>query len=82
LSDLTQLSTGLPERFRPVLSGLIARLPYLLAVDWPLVPNHIDLQENNIHVDPRADNLTGVVDWAGAQVGAFGMSLGSVENIL
>jgi hypothetical protein len=65
-----------------VLSGLVARLPYLLAVDWPLVPNHIDLPENDIHVGPQTGGLTGVVDWVGAQVGPFGMSLGGVENIL
>jgi len=82
LSDLEQLSKGLPKRFRPVLNGLIERLPYLLAVDWRLVANHIDLLENNIHVDLSAGYLMGVVDWAGAQVGPFGMSLGGVENML
>ncbi|RPD77903.1 hypothetical protein L226DRAFT_611089 [Lentinus tigrinus ALCF2SS1-7] len=82
LSDLTRLSGGLPERFRPVLRGLIERLPHLLADGWPLVPNHIDLLENNIHADPQTGALTGVVDWAGTEVGPFGMSLGAVENIL
>ncbi|KAH9922906.1 uncharacterized protein B0H18DRAFT_878915 [Fomitopsis serialis] len=82
LSDLKQLSTGLPKRFCPVLNGLIERLPYLLALDWPLVANHIDLLENNIHADTQTGTLAGVVDWAGAQVGSFGISLGGVENIL
>ncbi|KAK3905877.1 hypothetical protein C8A05DRAFT_41263 [Staphylotrichum tortipilum] len=75
-SDLTQLLNGLPTRFRPVLSGLISRPPDLVLTDWALVPNHIDLLENNIHVDPReGGRLTGVV-------GPFGMSIGEVENLL
>ena len=81
-SQLKQLSKGLPQRFRPVLSRLIPRLPYILAVDWPLVPNHIDLLENNIHVDPGTGEFMGMCDWAGTEVSPFGMSLGGVENIL
>ena len=81
-SQLSQLSKGLPERFRPVVGQLIPRLPYILALDWPLVPNHIDLLENNIHVDPNTGKLAGIRDWAGAEVSPFGMSLGAVENML
>ncbi|KAL1852025.1 hypothetical protein VTK73DRAFT_9320 [Phialemonium thermophilum] len=64
---LTQLAAGLPQRFRPVLSRLVPRLPALLAVDWPLVPPDVDLLENNIHVDPATGELMGVCDWAGAE---------------
>jgi hypothetical protein len=81
-SQLTQLSTGLPQRFRPVLNRLIPRLPYILATDWPLVPNHIDLLENNMHVDPSTGKFMGMCDWAGTEASPFGMSLGGVENIL
>ncbi|OAA51037.1 hypothetical protein BBO_00984 [Beauveria brongniartii RCEF 3172] len=47
---------------------------------WPLVPNHIDLPENNIHVDPGmlAGSL-GICDWRGAQVRPFGTALGLIE---
>ncbi|KAL9104430.1 MAG: hypothetical protein Q9163_000636 [Psora crenata] len=48
----------------------------------PLVPNHIDLLENNIHVDPNTGNLTGICDWADAEISPFGISLGAVENML
>ncbi|KAG8739848.1 hypothetical protein FRC10_005043 [Ceratobasidium sp. 414] len=81
-SQLSQLSAGLPERFRLVLDQLIPRLPYLLGADWPLVPNHVDLVENNIHVYRDTGKLTGICDWAGTEISPFGMSLGAVENIL
>ena len=81
-TQLLQLSAGLPKRFRPLLNRLIPRLQYITAVEWPLVPNHIDLLENNIHVDPSTGKLTGICDWAGAEISPFGMSLGAVENML
>ncbi|OAA70372.1 hypothetical protein ISF_02346 [Cordyceps fumosorosea ARSEF 2679] len=54
-ADLEQLRIGLPARFRPTLEGLLQALPSLLFPDdgWPMVPNHADLLENNIHVDPE-----------------------------
>lgn len=82
MSQLVQLSAGLPQRFGPVLDGLIQRLPYLMGAGWPLVPNHDDLLENNIHVDPSTGKLVGICDWAGTEISPFGMSLGWVENIL
>ncbi|KAK3303083.1 uncharacterized protein B0T15DRAFT_486588 [Chaetomium strumarium] len=82
MTQHSQLSAGLPERFRPMLNRLLPRLQYITAVEWPLVPNHIDLLENNIHVDPSTGKLTGVCDWAGTEVSPFGMSLGAVENML
>ncbi|GAB1311741.1 hypothetical protein MFIFM68171_01951 [Madurella fahalii] len=81
-TQLSQLSVGLAERFRPVLNRLIPRLLYIMAAEWPLVPNHIDLLENNIHVDQSTGKLTGICDWAGTEIGQFGMSLGAVENVL
>lgn len=81
-SDLSQLSAGLPERFRPIVNRLLARLPYILTDDWPLVPNHADLVENNIHADPTTGKLSGVCDWAKATISPFGMPLAEVENML
>ena len=49
-SQLQQLHRGLPVRFRATLKRLLKQLPELFAEDWPLVPNHTDLLENNIHV--------------------------------
>lgn len=59
-SQLSQLSQGLPSRFRPTLDNLTSWLPGLFASDWPLVPNHTDLLENNIHVDPNKGSITGI----------------------
>ncbi|MBE3045414.1 phosphotransferase [Candidatus Bathyarchaeota archaeon] len=81
-SQLTQLSTGLPMSFRPTLTNLIACLPELFADDWPLVPHHTDLLENNIHVDPATGALRGICDWKDTAVGPFGTSLWSLETML
>jgi Ser/Thr protein kinase RdoA (MazF antagonist) len=82
LSQLSQLVKGLPERFRPSLEHLITKLPGLLAEDWPLVPNHNDLLENNIHVNPETGQIVGICDWTDTTIGPFGMSLGGLETML
>ncbi|KIH91346.1 hypothetical protein SPBR_01851 [Sporothrix brasiliensis 5110] len=82
VEQLTMLREGLPVRFRLTLEGIIAQLPRLFTEDWPQVPNHIDLLENNIHVDPTTGAVTGVCDWPGAAMGPFGMSLGGLETML
>ncbi|KAM3536084.1 hypothetical protein MY4038_000550 [Beauveria bassiana] len=46
------LRLALPSHFHAHLYKLIPELPSLFNTRWPLVPNHIDLFENNIHVDP------------------------------
>ncbi|CAA7261240.1 unnamed protein product [Cyclocybe aegerita] len=81
-SQLTQLCAGLPPRFHQTLDNLISRLPDLFAEDWPMVPNHTDLLENNIHVDTGTGKLVGICDWKGTEVSPFGMSLGGLETML
>ncbi|TKW55799.1 hypothetical protein CTA1_4274 [Colletotrichum tanaceti] len=44
-----QLRKGLPERFHSTLDEIIPQLPDLFTEGWPLVPNHTNLLENNIH---------------------------------
>ncbi len=58
------------------------RLEYIVAIDWPLVPNHIDLIEHNIHVDAYTGNLKGTCDWPCTEISPLGMSIGAVENLL
>ncbi|KAM3506909.1 hypothetical protein MY10362_002096 [Beauveria mimosiformis] len=53
--------------------ALPAQFHDLFNTGWPLVPNHIDLPENNIHVDP---------DSRGAEVSPFGTALGLIEVAL
>lgn len=61
-SQLSSLRQGLPSRFRSKLEKLIKGFPGVFAQDWPLVPNHGDLLENNIHVNPATGNITGICD--------------------
>jgi hypothetical protein len=62
--------------------NLISRLPGLFVSDWPLVPNHIDLLENNIHIDLNTGKLMGICDWKDTEVSPFGMLLGGLEIML
>jgi len=81
-SELSQLRQGLPMRFRPTLDYLISKLPGLFENNWPLVPNHTDLLENNIHVSTATGRMTGICDWKDTAIGPFGMSLGGLETML
>lgn len=78
-AQLAVLERGLPSRFRQTLKQVRSRLPELFAEDWPMVPNHIDLRENNIHVDTTSGSLVGICDWKETEVSPFGMSLGGFE---
>ncbi|KAL9030819.1 MAG: hypothetical protein Q9196_001094 [Gyalolechia fulgens] len=77
---LRKLRAGLAERFHAQLDALIPQLRSLFAQDWPLVPNHTDLLENNIHVDPDTGAIVGICDWRDADVSPFGMSLGGPRD--
>lgn len=81
-SQLISLRQGLPERFGPTLDELISKLPGLFSSSWPLVPNHTDLLENNIHVSAQTGHLAGICDWKDATIGPFGVSLGGLEVML
>lgn len=81
-ADLEQLRQGLPERFHEVLDRLLQALPTLFDHDWPMVPNHTDLLENNIHVDLETGRITGICDWGDATVSPFGTSLWGLDSFL
>lgn len=76
------LRDGLPKRFRKDLEYVISQLPHLFDENWPQVPNHVDLLENNIHVNQTTGLVTGICDWPEAVDGPFGMSLGGLETML
>ena len=44
--------------------------------------SHGDLSELNILINPDTGSLTGIVDWAEAEVLPFGLSLWGLENCL
>ncbi|CAI6336297.1 unnamed protein product [Periconia digitata] len=49
---------------------------------YPTVLNHGDLIPSNILVDPRTHELTGLVDWAEAEVLPFGVCFYGVDRLL
>lgn len=65
-----------------MLDHLLQALPNLFADDWPMVPNHTDLLENNIHVSLETGHFTGICDWKDAAFSPFGMSLVGLESLL
>jgi hypothetical protein len=81
---LNQLSQKLPERFHQTLAQVRQGLSLLFRPDYlyPIVLNHDDLPEMNIHVDEETGRITGIVDWVGAKIAPFGTSLGGLETIL
>jgi len=77
-----QLSHGLPDRFQLKLDEMRRGLPLLFRPDYPMVLNHDDLLEMNIHVNEDTGHITGIVDWADAKIAPFGTSLGGLETVL
>lgn len=57
-------------------------LPLLFRSEYPFVLHHGDLLENNFHVEPESGHITGVVDWAEAQIAPYGISLGALEIVV
>jgi hypothetical protein len=76
------LSRRLPRRFQENLTLIRAGLPSLFDASYPLALNHGDLSGLNIFVDPSTGRITGIIDWAEATIGPFGMSLWGLENLL
>lgn len=81
-ADLKQLREGLPSQWHIMLDNLLQALPLLFVSDWPMVPNHTDLLENNIHVDSSTGRITGICDWKDTTVSPFGTSLWGIESML
>jgi hypothetical protein len=61
--DLMSFRNGLPERFSLTVDKLLSQLPRLFDINWPLVPHHTDLLENNIHVNKETGHIAGICDW-------------------
>lgn len=82
LARLERISNDLPDDFRPLLGKLKSQILSLFTSDFPMVINHWDLLENNIHVDVQTGRITGIVDWRNAKVGPFAVQFWGLENIL
>jgi len=81
-SQLERLVKRLPERFQSPKERLRSQLPPLFRRDYPMVINHWDLLENNIHADAQTGHLTGILDWHEAKVGPIGIQFWGLENLL
>ncbi|KAF9883897.1 hypothetical protein FE257_002691 [Aspergillus nanangensis] len=79
---LDRISQGLPERLQVKLNEVRKELPLLFRPEYPMVFQHDDLLENNIHVDETTGHITGIVDWSDAIIAPFGISLGGLETLL
>lgn len=79
--DMEQLLVSLPDRFLPVIEQTIDSLPPILDL-LPMVLLHKDFGSCNIIVDSKSCHLVGVIDWAEAQVGPFGLNLYSLQGFM
>lgn len=79
---LQVLAQNLPSRFSASVSQLQNNLPLLFSEGYPGVLTHGDLSEMNFLVNPETGHLTGVIDWAEAEILPFGCALWGLENVL
>lgn len=77
---LHQLTQELPHRFRPGALSTLKQICRLNVLPWVLT--HGDIVTSNIMVDPISSHLTGLVDWAEAEVLPFGLCLYGLEELL
>lgn len=80
-NNLHLLARTLPERFSRDILGLTECLDSIFK-NLPMVLTHGDLCEMNFLVDENTGHLTGVIDWAEAEILPFGFNLWGVENLL
>lgn len=77
---LESLCMHLPSRYRPIAQHVLQHLPSIDSLPWVLT--HGDLVSSNIMLDPSTGRLTGLVDWAEAEVLPFGTCLYGLEELL
>lgn len=80
-NNLHLLARTLPERFSSDILELTECLDSIFKT-LPMVLTHGDLCEMNFLVDENSGHLTGVIDWAEAEILPFGFNLWGVENLL
>jgi hypothetical protein len=79
IHELQLLLTSLPPRFHPSIQKCLASLEAILSL--PMILLHRDFSTCNILVDPVTCHLTGVIDWAEAEICPFGQNLHSLESL-
>jgi hypothetical protein len=78
-SELQLLLTALPVRFHVIIQSCIDSVDAILSL--PMVLLHKDFGDCNIMVDETTCHLVGVIDWAEAEIGPFGLNLSSLQNL-
>jgi serine/threonine protein kinase len=79
LTDLQLLRAALPSRFHSIVQACIDAIDDIMFL--PMVLLHRDLGSCNIMVDETTCHLTGVIDWAEAEVCPFGLNLHSLQAL-
>ncbi|KAL9115811.1 MAG: hypothetical protein Q9227_000179 [Pyrenula ochraceoflavens] len=78
--ELQLLLASLPQRFRPIIQNSLDSMPAILSL--PMVLLHKDFGTCNIMVDNASGSLVGVIDWAEAEIGPFGLNLHSLQPLM
>jgi serine/threonine protein kinase len=78
-NELHQLLDSLPSRFHQFIQKCLDSIDAVLAL--PMVLLHRDFSTCNIMVDEVSCYLTGVIDWAEAEICPFGLNLHSLESL-
>lgn len=79
IKDLQLLLQCLPPRFHQIIEKCLDSLEAILSL--PMVLLHRDLGVCNIMVDRTSCHLTGVIDWAEAEICPFGQNLHSLQAL-
>lgn len=76
-NQLELLNSALPCRFHSLIRKSLESLPAI-----PIVLLHKDFGVCNIMVNETSCNLVGVIDWAEAEIGPFGLNLYSHQRLI
>ncbi|KAI0100324.1 hypothetical protein GGR51DRAFT_575408 [Nemania sp. FL0031] len=76
--ELKLLLGSLPARFHPIIECSLDSMPAIFSL--PTVLLHRDFGSCNIIVDNESCHLTGVIDWAEAEIAPFGLNLHSLQQ--
>ncbi|KAI9678632.1 MAG: hypothetical protein M1817_005689 [Caeruleum heppii] len=80
IRDLHLLLHSLPPRFRIFVQECLDSIKAILSL--PMVLLHHDFGTCNIMVDEKSCHLTGVIDWAEAEICPFGQNLHSLQSFM
>ncbi len=79
-NELQLLPHSLPPRFHQIIQKCLRSLEEILSL--PMVFLHRDFVTCNIMVNETSCHLTGVIDWAEAEICPFGQNLHSLQALM